>query len=182
METFSTILIFIVIAIMAIAIIVLAIWTAKLSSKIKTLSETVYLGRANKTPQSNTYYRQAGTNAQPTQTQQRNYAQQPQTHPNATQPFRPVAQNGYQMSSPQNAVSSSYNAADDSNFFDGYNKHENPNASGSFGRQKPTIPFGEDKSRAQKRDSYAETAADADYDPDSIDFTRVAGYRNFYNR
>lgn len=41
---------------------------------------------------------------------------------------------------------------------------------------KPVIPFGENKDVVEKRESYAENAADMEFSPDSIDFSRVQGY------
>ena len=49
---------------------------------------------------------------------------------------------------------------------------------GAFGRERPSIPFGEDRSDAVRREVYTQDAVSGDFDPDSIDFSRVAGYRN----
>lgn len=45
-------------------------------------------------------------------------------------------------------------------------------------RRRPRIPFGANKNVQAKRDSYKTNAVDDDYDPDSIDFSRVRGYRS----
>lgn len=65
-------------------------------------------------------------------------------------------------------------------FFDSYRDKSEGQQTGAFGRERPSIPFGEDRNEAIKRESYyARDVIDTtDYDPDSIDFSRVAGYRN----
>lgn len=65
-------------------------------------------------------------------------------------------------------------------FFDGYRDRLQSDASqtGAFRREKPTIPFGADKNEASRRESYTQDAVSGEYDPDSIDFSRVAGYKN----
>ena len=64
-------------------------------------------------------------------------------------------------------------------FFESYRDKSEGQQTGAFGRERPTIPFGEDRNEAIRRESYyTQDAVDTEYDPDSIDFSRVAGYRN----
>lgn len=65
----------------------------------------------------------------------------------------------------------------DDEFFETYRNRDDE---GGYlrGRGRPTIPFGADKSIVdRRRDSYVGSVVDSDYDPDSIDFTRVQGYK-----
>lgn len=67
---------------------------------------------------------------------------------------------------------------DESDFIATYTAEaENDKKRKHKGRRKPKIPFGADKSIQEKRDSYKTNAVDDSYDPDSIDFSRVRGYR-----
>ncbi len=67
-------------------------------------------------------------------------------------------------------------------FFETYRDRDNAE-NYSRGRGKPTIPFGTDRNvQDRRRETYAENVADSEYDPDSIDFTRVKGYRHFNER
>lgn len=106
----------------------------------------------------------------------------------AQEPARPLVQPGQQtVRSVQpavarvrtNAVQPMEEQDDGQSFFDSYRAKSEAQQTGSFGREKPTIPFGEDRNEALKRESYyTKDAVDTEYDPDSIDFSRVAGYRN----
>lgn len=63
----------------------------------------------------------------------------------------------------------------DDEFFETYRDRDDDRYRG---RGRPTIPFGADKSVVdRRRDSYVGSVADSEYDPDSIDFTRVQGYK-----
>ena len=78
----------------------------------------------------------------------------------------------------------------DSDFFAGYNTDVESRREGHFGRRGPVIPFGKDKTSSIRVDSrparstidYAASAIDFDNDPDTVDFKRVAGYRNLKRR
>lgn len=79
-----------------------------------------------------------------------------------------------------NAVQAMEQDDDGQAFFDSYRDKSEGQQTGAFGRERPSIPFGEDRNEAIKRENYyARDVIDTtDYDPDSIDFSRVAGYRN----
>lgn len=79
-----------------------------------------------------------------------------------------------------NAVQPVEEQDDGQAFFDSYRAKSEGQQTGAFGRERPSIPFGEDRNEAIKRENYyARDVIDTtDYDPDSIDFSRVAGYRN----
>lgn len=64
----------------------------------------------------------------------------------------------------------------DDEFFETYRDRDDD---GHYLRgRRPTIPFGADKSLVdRRRDSYVGSVVDSEYDPDSIDFTRVQGYQ-----
>lgn len=64
-----------------------------------------------------------------------------------------------------------------SDFFDGY-RSDAERQEKSFGRSTPLIPLGADRDVVEKRESYAEGALGGEYDLDSIDFSKVAGYRH----
>lgn len=195
MGTFSTILIFVMIVVMAVSIIVLAIWVAKLSARLRMLSDTIFSGEqiagaAANSPQLFQPSTPAPRTPQDAARMQgaANTGQTPIMggHPSGQgiqsgQPMRSMQPSG-PMQPVRTAQPQAQEFDDGSGFFDRYKQHENPNPTGGFGRQKPTIPFGEDRTIPHKRDSYAETAADSDFDPDSIDFSRVAGYRDIYNQ
>lgn len=105
------------------------------------------------------------------------------------EPLQPIAQTAQQtVRSVQpavarvrtNAVQPMEEYDDGQAFFDSYRDKSEGQQTGAFGREKPSIPFGEDRNEVIKRESYyARDVIDTtDYDPDSIDFSRVAGYRN----
>lgn len=79
-----------------------------------------------------------------------------------------------------NAVQAMEQDDDGQAFFDSYRDKSEGQQTGAFGRERPSIPFGEDRNEAIKRENYyARDVIDTtEYDPDSIDFSRVAGYRN----
>lgn len=226
MGTVSTIILFVVMTVMALAVIVLAIWAAKLSSQLKQLSDVIFsgdgaMGAAGAAGSRDGAGLAAGGRRQPYQ-QPSMVASSPQAQASPRfgyaqqargsewqQPgsmgvtgagMRPVGQSGMQRGAGQagaqwrgqataSAASSGpqgggFNGVPDGemDFFERYKQHEDPNSTGAFGRQKPSIPFGEDRTAPSRRDSYAESAADFDIEPDSIDFSRVAGYRNVINR
>lgn len=215
MPTFTMILIFAVMIIMALSIIVLVIWVARLSQKLRNLSDVIFtgdgpagaaagvaMGAPTQQPsvtgriQNAMHVAQDRTVGAAGPAGSTGSAAQPAANP-AVNPAAP-AQQAYRPAAPAAAGAAPVQASssaqkfpgqgegllgspdDGSDFFDRYKQHENPNPAG-FGRQKPSIPFGEDKTVVRKRDTYAETAVDYEYDPDSIDFSRVAGYRNLYN-
>lgn len=64
-----------------------------------------------------------------------------------------------------------------SDFFEGYRDSAGRQEK-SFGRNTPLIPMGADRDVIEKRESYAEGALGGEYDLDSIDFSKVAGYRH----
>lgn len=110
---------------------------------------------------------------------------EPQSYaPQETQMPMAQAQNASEANAaPKSALEAAFGTTvnDGSDFFEKYQQHEDPNA-GGFGRQKPSIPFGEDKTAMhEKNESYAQSAAEYDLDPDSIDFARVAGYNQIFN-
>lgn len=78
-----------------------------------------------------------------------------------------------------NAVQPMEQDDDGQAFFDSYRAKSEGQQTGAFGREKPSIPFGEDRNEVIKRENYyGRDIVDTEYDPDSIDFSRVAGYRN----
>lgn len=78
-----------------------------------------------------------------------------------------------------NAVQPMEQPDDGESFFESYrDRSEGQQPTGAFRRERPTIPFGEDRNEAARLEVYAEDAISGDFDPDSIDFSRVAGYRN----
>ena len=64
-----------------------------------------------------------------------------------------------------------------SGFFEGYNQDVESRSEAHFGRRGPVIPFGEDKTIAPVKPDYSEAAIGFETDPDTVDFSRVAGYR-----
>lgn len=225
--TFTTFLLFTVMFVMALTIIVLVIWVARLASRLRKFSDSVFSAKGMEgwRPTTSTpaqparqtspmvsgpivYQSSPAVSGQqpPIQIQPQQspavsgqiIAQSPATsgqmapqpHQTRTQPQAQtpaisgrIATKGAMKRAYQSPAlietAAQENAASD--FFDRYKQHESPNQPG-FGRKKPSIPFGEDKTVTRKRDTYADTAADLDIDPDSIDFSRVIGYRDIYTQ
>lgn len=97
--------------------------------------------------------------------------------PYSTQSYMPVQTTpaGMQQSYGANDYINNDPYGDDE-FFETYRNRDDE---GHYLRgRRPTIPFGADKSVVdRRRDSYVGSVADSEYDPDSIDFTRVQGYQ-----
>lgn len=254
MGTVSTILLFVVVTVMALAIIVLAVWAAKLSSQLKRLSDAIFAGERfggaagsmgvgsfdggfaggaagpsrmrPSVPAAGEYggmaqqatggRAQHGAGWQPSQ-----QVSDAGVTGAGMRPVGPYGSSGFggaagagpgaagvgavggvaasggmgaggvqwpsSAGAPQGSAGAAFSGgsgapAGEMDFFERYKQHEDPNSTGGFGRPKPSIPFGEDRTVPNRRDAYAESAADFDIEPDSIDFSRVAGYRNVINR
>lgn len=195
MDTFTIIIFLAVTVVLAVAIIALAIWVAVLSGRMKKAIDTKYteVGRSESSSATNssqelTIPTGPGRVLNPPMSQANNaYAQ---NNMRQQVPNRRVAPQGYdgygasmrtlQPSGPMAMDEPDYgNNRGDSAFFENYQEQDYASQNG-FGRRKPTIPFGKAKEGPARRyDSYTESALDSDYDPDSIDFSRVEGYKNF---
>ena len=77
-----------------------------------------------------------------------------------------------------NAFGETRSAGEPSSFFQGYNQDVSTRREARFGRRGPVIPFGEDKTVVRTKRDYSETAIGFESEPDTVDFKRVAGYRN----
>lgn len=100
------------------------------------------------------------------------------SYPSSSRSYSQVQASPSGMNQPYS--SSSFMQADsyeDDEFFETY-RNRDEDSGYLRGRGKPTIPFGVDRSIVdRRRDTYVGSVADSEYDPDSIDFTRVQGYR-----
>lgn len=97
--------------------------------------------------------------------------------PYNSQSFAPVQANPAPMAQSYNSSNFVQNDPyGDDEFFETYRNRDDE---GHYLRgRRPTIPFGADKSVVdRRRNSYVGSVADSEYDPDSIDFTRVQGYK-----
>ncbi len=183
MNTPATAFLFIGIIVLALAVIAMAVWVASLSGRIRRLSDRLmYDATAQPAPRP----AMQGTRQSPAVTG--SYLQQ--ACPDVTQGgavVQPYNTGVQTVRSVQPAVARMHTAAvqpmeqpdDGQAFFDSYRaQSEGHQNTGAFGRERPSIPFGEDRSDAVRREVYTQDAVSGDFDPDSIDFSRVAGYRN----
>lgn len=182
-NTPATAFLFIGIIVLALAVIAMAIWVASLSSRVRRLSDRMAYGT---TAQAAPRPQVQPTRQSPAVTG--SYA--PAARPDVTQPVaavQPHVTGPQTVRSVQPSVAHVRTAAvqpmeqpdDGQAFFDSYRaQSEGHQNTGAFGRERPTIPFGEDRNEAARRDVYTQDAVSGDFDPDSIDFSRVAGYRN----
>lgn len=204
MDTISTILLFVVIAVMALVIIVLVVWVSKLSFQLKRLSDAVFSGGIQHSQQSQQIRQGCDSRSGLDQSAQGNgvsHQRQPMDAGLKCRERQDGSSWANQMrqagnprtgwaggvedaaSSPQgHQQQASADQDAEMDFFERYKQHDDPNSTGGFGRRKPSIPFGQDKTIPSGWDVYAAGAADFDAEPDSIDFSRVAGYRNVLNR
>ena len=180
---------------LALAVIAMAIWVASLSGRIKKLSDRMlYSASAQPAPRPSV---QGGLQS-PAATGA--YAPQPMQSTGPLQPSGPIGggtgpigggtgpigAGAQTVRSVQpavarvrtNAVQPMEQPDDGQSFFDSYRARSEGQQTGAFGRERPTIPFGEDRNEAARREVYTQDAVSGDFDPDSIDFSRVAGYRN----
>ncbi len=183
----SAAFVFAAMAIFAVSIIALVIWVAVLSSRQRKLSDwmmeqsemlnghvehpiDIRVVQSSPTP-AYRYDELEMTSAQPVDHVSKQLAHQP------TESFRAVnVEEDDQYDEDDNEYYEEDNKESGS-FFDGYRDAPAQQPARSFGRATPTIPFGADKDVIEKRESYMEDAISADFEPDSIDFSRVAGYR-----
>lgn len=200
MNTSPTIFLFIGIIVLALAVIAIVIWVAMLSNRIKRLSDRViYEAAAQPAPrhsmqpiqQSSAMMDPSGPMGAHSMGMTEAFTPQPMQFPDAAparEPMQPLVQTTQQtVRSVQpamnrvrtNAVQPMEEDDDGQAFFDSYRAKSEGQQTGAFGREKPSIPFGEDRNEAIKRENYyGRDVIDTEYDPDSIDFSRVAGYRN----
>lgn len=201
MNTSPTIFFFIGIIVLALAVIAIVIWVAMLSNRIKRLSDRVIYEAAaqpmqrpsvqplQQSPAMSETSGPIGAAAQMGMTEA--FAPQPMQYQEPVQmqePMQPLVQTTQQtVRSVQPAMNRVRTNAvqpmeqDDGGqaFFDSYRAKSEGQQTGAFGREKPSIPFGEDRNEVIKRENYyGRDIVDTEYDPDSIDFSRVAGYRN----
>ncbi len=186
----ATAFLFVGMIVLALAVIAMAIWVASLSGRIRRLSDRMmYDATAQPAPRPNLQHtRQSPAATGP-------YAQQPLQPSGSLQPsgplqpsgsIQPMATGAQTVRSVQpavarvhaNAVQPMEQPDDGQSFFENYRSQSESQQTGAFGRERPTIPFGEDRNHAARLDAYTEDAISGDFDPDSIDFSRVAGYRN----
>lgn len=203
MYTPATAFLFIGIIVLALAVIAIVIWVAMLSNRIKRLSDRViYEASAQPAPrhaapviQPSPAMTGPGEVASPSgamgiteaftpQPMQPLPVQEPMLMQEPMQPLVNPTQQTVRSVQPAiarvrtNAVQP-MEEHDDEAFFESYREKSEGQATGAFRREKPTIPFGEDRNEAMRREEYyTKDAIDTEYDPDSIDFSRVAGYRN----
>lgn len=174
----ATAFLFVGIIVLALAVIAMAIWVASLSGRIRKLSDRLmYDATAQPAPRSSLQY----TRQSPQVTG--SYAQQPMQ---VTGPMQPMVSSAQTVRSVQPAVARMHTNAvqpaeqpdDGQSFFESYRDRSESQQTGAFGRERPSIPFGEDRNHTARLDAYTEDAISGNFDPDSIDFSRVAGYRN----
>lgn len=103
---------------------------------------------------------------------------EPQAAPSASHP-RSDYGNGalYQNANYERHDGAPYEPYAEDAFFEDYRAMHTPGNTTSFGRPTPTIPFGADKDAIKRRESYTEQAMSSSFDLDSVDFSRVAGYK-----
>ncbi len=180
----ATAFLFVGMIVLALAVIAMAIWVASLSGRIRRLSDRMmYDATAQPAPRPNLQH----TRPSPASTGP--YAQQPLQPSGPIPPsgaIQPMATGAQTVRSVQpavarvhaNAVQPMEQPDDGQSFFENYRSQSESQQTGAFGRERPSIPFGEDRNHAARLDAYTEDAISGDFDPDSIDFSRVAGYRN----
>ena len=195
----TIVFLFVGVIVLALAVIALAVWSALLSNRIKKLSDRiVYASNAQPAPRQPSQTIQgfaAATGSFASQdstlqgTGQQMPVQQDYQLTHQSEPIQLPYQTGPTVRSIQPAVARVRTNAiqpmeepDDDAFFESYRDMSEGHQTGAFRRERPSIPFGEDKSGAIKRENYMQDAVDTEYDPDSIDFSRVAGYKNYYNQ
>lgn len=205
-SNFSAAFVFIGMAVLALAVIALVIWVAVLSSRLRKLTDMTMhttdelrIGRnedaasAAQTGTIATREHEPEPSDQPSPQEQAARAAQQQAQAKQARAKQAAAQRAQQQqqarrasAQPQQAVSvSTQQEANqgqqeddtDTDFFDGYRDESYAKQTTTFGRQTPSIPFGEDRDLVERRASYTADAVSGGFDPDSIDFSRVAGYK-----
>lgn len=206
MGSISMAFVFVGILILALAVIALVIWVAMLSSRLRKLTDWMMsqteFGMSSETSIPAARPIQPAqpmrpiqpASAQPIQASPSPHTVQPAQ---STQPIQSIAQHPAQdvqrpVQGMRQAAKHSKPAQQDtghdktheeiaetqSDFFDGYKTGDVIQSTTSFGRATPSIPFGDSKDLIEKRKSYMKDAISADFEPDSIDFSRVAGYKH----
>lgn len=193
MNTPATAFLYIGIIVLALAVIAIVVWVAMLSNRIKRLSDRMmYDANAQPAPRSSVHAAQQSPavtgpyGQQPMQPMQAMQTMQSMQATMSGPAVQPYPQSGQTVRSVQPAVARVHTNPvqpmqqpdDGQAFFDGYRAQSESQQTGGFRREKPSIPFGADRAELDRRESYTRDAVDTEYDPDSIDFSRVAGYRH----
>lgn len=103
---------------------------------------------------------------------------QAHSQPIASSPQNSRPINVSQQLSPATSGAFDQLAADMEDFLKGYKRDTAAQSTGMFGRKKPTIPFGDERTDNDQLLEYTDDAMSVHFDPDSINLGNVAGYKN----
>lgn len=100
------------------------------------------------------------------------------SQPIASSPLNSQPINVSQQLSPATSGAFDQLAADMEDFLKGYKRDTAAQSTGMFGRKKPTIPFGDERTDNDQLLEYTDEAMSVHFDPDSINLGNVAGYKD----